>query len=123
MDAQTFSRIRRRLGKTQRELAQLTGSSLKSIQGYEQGWRRVPCHVGRQALFLLARLENRETRLANCWERKNCPVDLREHCPAWEFGAGRLCWFISGTICQGQAQPSWEEKMKICLACEVLDFL
>ncbi|MCX5879496.1 MAG: transcriptional regulator, partial [Deltaproteobacteria bacterium] len=49
-----FSRIRGYLGKTQNELAQLLGTSLKAIQSFEQGWRRIPVHAERQVLFLLA---------------------------------------------------------------------
>ena len=49
-----FSSIRAYLGKTQKELAQLLGTSLKAIQSFEQGWRRIPVHVERQVLFLLA---------------------------------------------------------------------
>jgi hypothetical protein len=44
-------------------------------------------------------------------------------CPAWEFQAGKLCWFINGTICEGEVQQNWQEKMKICRECEVLKSL
>jgi hypothetical protein len=30
-----------------------------------------------------------------------------------------LCWFINGTICQGEEQKSWRNKMKMCRQCEV----
>jgi hypothetical protein len=32
---------------------------------------------------------------------------------------GHLCWFINGTICQGEVQETWEKKMKMCRQCEV----
>jgi hypothetical protein len=50
---------------------------------------------------------------------KNCPVERRKICPAWEFKTGNLCWFINGTICEGGVQHDWKEKMKICRSCEV----
>jgi len=46
-----FAGIRGYLGKTQKELAQTPRNSLKAIQSFEQGWRRIPVHVERQALF------------------------------------------------------------------------
>lgn len=41
MDKMEFSIIRRTLGKTQKEVAQLFGISLKAVQSFEQGWRRI----------------------------------------------------------------------------------
>ena len=32
---------------------------------------------------------------------KRVLIEKKEMCPAWEFEAGDLCWFISGTICDG----------------------
>jgi hypothetical protein len=37
----------------------------------------------------------------------------------WELRAGHLCWFISGTVCEGMVQESWQEKMELCRRCEV----
>ncbi|MDH4317770.1 MAG: helix-turn-helix domain-containing protein, partial [Desulfobulbaceae bacterium] len=45
MDNEIFSNARAKLGKTQKELAELLGISLKAVQSYEQGWRSVPLHV------------------------------------------------------------------------------
>ena len=53
MDKKEFSQIRHHLGKTQRQMAQLLGTSPKAIQSFEQGWRNVPVHIERQALFLM----------------------------------------------------------------------
>ena len=50
MNRKEFSRIRQHLGKTQKEMAQLLGTSVKAIQSFEQGWRSVPGHIERQAL-------------------------------------------------------------------------
>jgi hypothetical protein len=120
LTTEQFTRIRHRLEKTQKQLASLLGTSLKAIQSFEQGWRLVPAHVERQMLFLLAMKRGSLEKPPPCWERKGCLPEQREACPAWEFQSGHLCWFINGTICQGQAKKSWREKIKTCRECEVL---
>ena len=119
MESKQFSYLRNRLGKTQRQMAQLLGTSEKAIQGYEQGWRKVPMHVERQVLFLVSRLREKKKDLKPCWVIKKCPPKRKKQCPAWEFRSGRLCWFINGTICECKVQKNWHEKMKICRSCEV----
>ncbi len=120
MDSKEFSFFRSKLNKTQKQMGQLLGTSLKAIHSYEQGWRQVPTHVERQLFFLLSRMRNKENRQKACWTIKKCPSKLKKICPAWEFRAGKLCWFVNGTICSGTPQKSWKEKMKICRSCEVL---
>jgi DNA-binding XRE family transcriptional regulator len=119
MERKEFSEIRSGLGKTQRQMAQLLGTSLKAIQSFEQGWRNIPVHIERQVLFLLAMKRSPEKKNKPCWAVEKCPKETRENCPAWEFQSGNLCWFINGTICHGQRQKSWQEKMKICRECKV----
>jgi len=119
MDKKEFSQIRHHLGKTQRQLAQLLGTSPKAIQSFEQGWRNIPVHTERQVLFLMVLKYSQEKMARPCWVMKGCPEKIRQNCPAWEFQAGHLCWFINGTICQGKVQESWQEKMKICRQCGV----
>jgi DNA-binding XRE family transcriptional regulator len=120
MDCKEFSYFRSKLNKTQEQMAQLLGISQKAIQGYEQGWRKVPVHVERQLFFLLSRIkENRKNR-KSCWITKSCPPERRQQCPAWEFRVGKLCWLINGTICEGKGQKNWYQKMKICRSCEIL---
>lgn len=114
-----FSNIRRQLGKTQSQMAQLLGTSVKAVQSFEQGWRRIPAHVERQTLFLLAHQLPRNKKHGRCWVALECPADTKKACPAWEFKVGHLCWFINGTICQGEVQPTWQKKMRICRKCEV----
>jgi DNA-binding XRE family transcriptional regulator len=114
-----FSHIRRHLGKTQSQLAQLLATSLKAVQSFEQGWRKIPVHIERQLLFLLAMKRARDREYVPCWVTEGCPMEARERCPAWEFLSGHLCWFINGTICHGEAQASWREKMEACRKCEV----
>jgi DNA-binding XRE family transcriptional regulator len=119
MEKWEFSGIRGRLGKTQTQMAQLLGSSLGAIQSFEQGLRKVPVHVERQALFLLATMRSHQSKIRPCWAIKKCSLMARRNCPAWEFQIGHLCWFINGTICNGEVQESWQEKMKMCRQCEV----
>jgi len=119
MDKGEFSDLRKSLGKTQKQMAQLLGTSLKAVQSFEQGWRKVPAYIERQMLFLLAMKGHSSRDSAPCWVLQNCPDALRRECPAWELQIGHLCWFINGTICRGQAQVNWSEKMKICRRCNV----
>ena len=120
MEGKEFSIIRKKLNKTQKQMAQLLGTSLKAIHSYEQGWRSIPVHAERQLFFLLARARAKDNNMKACWTVKKCPTAQKKQCPAWEFQAGKLCWFVNGTICCGTSQASWKEKIKICRACEVL---
>ncbi|MBW1722114.1 MAG: transcriptional regulator [Deltaproteobacteria bacterium] len=119
MERVEFCAIRRKLGKTQSQLAQLLGTSLKAVQSFEQGWRNVPVHIERQMFFLLAMKNSANTQPAPCWEVEKCPAATRERCPAWEFRCGNLCWFINGTICHGETRGDWSKKMEACRTCRV----
>jgi hypothetical protein len=119
MKEQEFRGIRKSLGKTQKEMAQLLGVSLKAVHSYEQGWRSVPTAVERQMYFLLSRKTAATSRTRPCWKIRKCGTAAKRQCPAWEFRTGDLCWFINGTVCKGQAQKDWREKMNLCRSCEV----
>jgi len=119
MDNQEFSSFRQKLQKTQKQMAELLGTSLKTVQSFEQGWRKVPVHIERQMFFLLNMRKGKAKDARPCWEIQNCSVQARQGCPAWEFNAGSLCWFINGTICLGKPQNNWNHKMKVCRKCEV----
>lgn len=121
MDKNEFKKYRKRLDKTQKQMAELLGTSLKAIHSYEQGWRNVPVHVERQFFFLLSRFKQKSKGTKPCWTVKKCTPEQRRQCPAWEFSSGDLCWFINGTICDGMSQKDWKEKMKICRSCEVFN--
>ena len=120
MEKTDFSSIRRHLGKTQSEMAQLLGTSLKAMQSFEQGWRNIPVHIERQVLFLLAMKRDSSKKKKPCWVIEKCPKATRENCPAWEFKSGHLCWFINGTICHGELQVNWRDKMEMCRKCKIL---
>ena len=119
MESKDFSLIRHYLDKPQSELAKLLCVSPKTIQSFEQGWRKIPAYISRQLLFLLSLKTSSNENIGPCWEIKGCPVEWRENCSAWEFKAGNLCWFINGTFCRGQNQECWDKKLEACWECEV----
>lgn len=119
MNHNDFQTSRRQLGKTQKKLAEILGCSVKAVQSFEQAWRKVPDHIERQLLFLLASKKKKARGARSCWDIRNCPTKIRRDCPAWEFNAGNLCWFINGTICQGKVRTSWSSKMSVCRKCKV----
>ena len=119
MNNQEFHSFRQKLQKTQKQIAELLGISLKAVQSFEQGWRKVPVHIERQMLFLLMLKRGRAKDARPCWNIRKCSLQTRQACPAWEFNAGYLCWFINGTICHGEPLDSWNNKMKVCKKCDV----
>jgi hypothetical protein len=123
VESKEFLYFRKELNKTQKEMAQLLGTSVKALRSYEQGWRSIPGHIERQVIFLVVRKLGAGKQRQPCWVIKECPRKYREKCPAWEFQAGHLCWFVNGTICEGIIQKDWNEKMKMCRDCEVLQSL
>lgn len=72
--------------------------------------------------------------MQNCWEYKNCGrepggknVEGKGICPAaiqtkvdeihGGKNAGRCCWAIAGTFCDGEIQADIREKQDNCLKC------
>ena len=122
MTRDQFFAARKKLAKTQKTLAELLGVSLKAVQSYEQGWRSVPLHVERHIYFLLVNQRKKvSAKRKDCWSRKKC--ENKKICPAWEFQAGHLCWFLSGTKCEYTVDKIWKNKMEICRNCAVLSSL
>ena len=120
MEKEEFIAARTKLDKTQKEMSQLLGVSVKAIYSYEQGWRSIPTHAERQVFFLLSRKRGTRDLPKPCWVIKKCVPKRRKQCPAYEYNAGRFCWLVNGTICECKAQKSWKEKMKICRECSVM---
>lgn len=72
----------------------------------------------------------------NCWEFKQCGRECGGNkakeicvCPASECSvlydgrhgghyAGRCCWRIAGTLCQGEVQGLFAKKIKSCTECD-----
>ncbi len=100
MAGMEFSRLRRLLGKSQKELAEILGISRKAVESYEQGWRKVPVNTERMLYFLLFKLK--EPLLAGqgtCWEIRACPDSARRTCMTWLVREGHYCWFFTGRLC------------------------
>ena len=119
LDRVEFSKIRQSLSKTQAELARLLCVSPRAVQSFEQGWRNIPAGIERQLLFILSTSKTSGMIGVPCWEEQDCPSEWRKKCPAWEYHAGHLCWFINGTYCQGRSQENWKKKIKLCRQCKV----
>jgi hypothetical protein len=123
MKIREFVKIRKELGKTQKELSELLGISLKAVKSFEQGWRRIPVYIERQMLFIVVVKVDIGKRKIKCWNIMKCSSEQREKCPSWEFKVGRFCWMLNGTICKGRTQKNWQEKMRICRKCKVFKAL
>ncbi len=80
MDSIEFKRLRKNLTKTQKQMAQLLGVSLKAVHSYEQGWRTIPPAVERQMYFLASRAAP-AAEFRPCWELMDCPEDFRLNMP------------------------------------------
>ena len=116
MDKNEFCYHRKKLGKTQKELAAILGMSLKTIHSYEQGWRAIPAHVARYLYFLIGNQRHEGKLLTPCWEKKLCTK--KENCPAWEFQCGHVCWAVCGTLCEN-SRDEHKEKLDSCKKCYV----
>jgi DNA-binding transcriptional regulator YiaG len=82
MDSKEFIYIRKKLNKTQKQMALLLGTSIKAIHSYEQGWRSVPPSAERQMFFLVSRITEKRERRKPCWAIKKCSPDQKAQCPA-----------------------------------------
>ena len=120
MDKNEFGHYRRKLGKTQKELASILGMSLKTVHSYEQGWRAVPSHIARYLYFLIANQRQDGKLFISCWERKRCAE--KESCPAWEFQCGHVCWSVCGTLCES-CDGDHKNKLDFCKKCDVFKSL
>ncbi len=100
MKKDTFVKIRKKLNKTQREMAILLGISIKTVESYEQGLRNIPVNIERIVYYLFFKLNmDKFNEKARCWENKKCPSHIRENCVAWVAKEGFFCWFLTGKSC------------------------
>ena len=60
MYPEEFLKCRKKLQKTQKEMAKLLGISMKAVCSYEQGWREIPLHTERQIFYLLSNRRGKE---------------------------------------------------------------
>jgi DNA-binding transcriptional regulator YiaG len=113
-----FINFRKKLEKTQMQMAHLMGLSLKAIKSYEQGWRAIPSYVEREILFLVSKKFEILKQKKSCWTVNKCPAHIKSVCPAWEFKLGTLCWLVNGSICNGTKHKRWTQKIKDCRNCD-----
>jgi methyl-accepting chemotaxis protein len=57
---------------------------------------------------------------AFCWDVKNCPTERRNGCPAYPTN-GQECWSVTGTLCGGKEQGTYQQKMANCRKCNVYE--
>jgi hypothetical protein len=112
------------MGLSQSELAGLVGISSRAIQSYEQAWRQ-PSELVERMLLLLVVAHRNGARLSQCrcWEQTTCSPGVRKGCIAYVARQGHLCWFLTGTMCKGQRQESWSDKLRLCLDCGFMQAL
>ena len=111
--------IRRRIGLSQSEFADLLGVSLRTVQSCEQGWRNPSPPVERAALLLLmAHRHGADLTGHRCWDTLGCSEVEREGCLVYRTRQGHLCWWLSGHICKGIRLRSWEDKKRLCGDCD-----
>ncbi len=116
MKKEKFVEFRKSLKKTQQEMAWLLGISVKAVRSYEQGWRNIPMHVMRHILFLCYLKNKLDKGTRPCWMVIECHAENKS-CPARMLDAGTLCWFITGTFCEGRPHETWDEKISVCRKC------
>lgn len=112
-----FTAFRARLKKTQKEMAEFLGVSLKAVESYEQGWRNIPANIERILYYLLFKMnQNLFGRGDRCWFEKKCPPAIRANCPAWIAREGLYCWFLTGKMCRAEKKGRSERGMS-CSGC------
>ena len=119
----TVREIRAEMGLSQSELAGLAGISTRAIQSYEQAWRQPSELVERMLLLVVAHRHGARLSRFRCWEQKECSPGVRETCIAYVPRQGHLCWCLTGTMCEGQRQESWSDKLRLCLDCSFIQGL
>lgn len=117
--ADTIRHIREIMERTQAELATALGVSVKAVQSYEQGWRRVPVRVMIQLLVLLALYRKRSMDDVPCWEIRQCDASRRDTCPSFTVGRGQFCWFIGTQECR-RAGTGKKGPILPCMDCMVV---
>lgn len=117
MQKDQFKKIRKKLNKTQKEMAALLGISKKTVESYEQDLRNIPVNIERIVYFLLFKLNiEKFSKMEVCWDKKKCPTNIRENCVAWVAKEGFFCWFITGNVCKGEKSIS-SKPIGSCFSC------
>ena len=59
----------------------------------------------------------------SCWRFCGCPPERRDRCVAYRSRQGYLCWFLTGTLCQGKRLRDWQQKRAVCGECRFFQCL
>jgi DNA-binding transcriptional regulator YiaG len=105
--AQAFSRtsasiaaaVRKTMGMTQVEFADVLGVSVRAVQSYEQGWREIPPSTLRHMFAVLASVRREQLDEVPCWELTGCDAAARSDCRSHRLGKGLFCWLVAGSGC------------------------
>ncbi len=67
----------------------------------------------------------------NCWEFKKCgrerpnvmgvcpaAAETKAHGVNGGKNAGRVCWAVAGTLCDGTVQGTYAQKLMTCIECD-----
>lgn len=54
--------------------------------------------------------------LKRCWEEKDCG---KKDCPSYNMMENLRCWEVSETLCRGEIQGKFAQKIKDCRTCDV----
>lgn len=57
------------------------------------------------------------TRETQCWDYQNCPPERKANCPAYTTNQGRICFSVSKTLCKGEVQDNFANKIEKCREC------
>ena len=120
--ATTMKEVRAVLGRTQAELANALGISVKAVQSYEQGWRDIPVRVMIQIVVLLALYRKHTMDEVACWEMRECDPVIREKCAAFSIGKGQFCWFVGNQGCRPPSDKGQDDVLP-CMSCPVVQRL
>lgn len=94
--------VRRALGMTQSEFADVLGVSARAVQSYEQGWRAVPFSTYLHMFAVLASARRSALGDKPCWEVTGCPESKRAACRSPRLNSGLFCWLVAGRSCGGR---------------------
>ena len=109
------------LKKSQSEMAELLGVSVRAVQSYEQGWRKTPLKIQQiSALLLYLNWRKHGGRPRVCWRVRKCSPAQRATCSAFQYKAGDLCWLLTGSSCSEDAPKTAETKLAQCAQCDVV---
>jgi len=98
-----------RLKSTNRELTEVNRLIYSTTIEIKNIMRRV---VEEKDLAL--RFDN--PRLKRCWEEKDCG---KKDCPSYNMMENLRCWEVSETLCRGEIQGKFAQKIKDCRTCDV----